>query len=218
MQMKTKPMDVARYDERARGWDAPIYAYYARKIHTCTGISHGLCLDVGCGGGYLGLALAGLTGLHFILLDNSVPMLEKADLHIIEDGLQDRARTLLADVHRMPLEDDSIDLIISRGSFAFWKDPALAVRELYRVLAPGGQAFVGRGRGTAALREQIDADMRAQGIDPSQHGRPRLGSSNQILQHDFNTILQTSGIPRFTIDNNEDGVWIQLWKEPKETN
>jgi SAM-dependent methyltransferase len=123
-----KKMHVSRYDERARSLNAPLYAYYAQKIKETTGITRGVCLDVGCGGGYLGLALARVTDLNFIFLDISSAMLERADMHIIEDGLQERARTLLADVHRIPLADGSVDLVISRGSIPFWKEPAAVMK------------------------------------------------------------------------------------------
>jgi ubiquinone/menaquinone biosynthesis C-methylase UbiE len=72
-----KRIRVCRYDTTARGLNVPMYAYYAEKIKKITGITKGTCLDVGCGGGYLGLALAGITDLDFIFLDISSEMLEK---------------------------------------------------------------------------------------------------------------------------------------------
>lgn len=209
-------MDVARYDERARGLHLPMYAYYAQKIIDSTGITSGLCLDVGCGGGYLGLALSGMTDLDFIFLDSSAPMLEKADMHIIEDGLQDRARTLLADVHHIPLEDGSVNLVISRGSIPFWDDPGTALKELYRVLVPGGKAFLGGGRGTPEIKAHIAATMKAHGIESSKENKHRGEPPNRMLQRDYNEILQQTGLPHFDLSNGEDGIWIQLWKEPKE--
>jgi ubiquinone/menaquinone biosynthesis C-methylase UbiE len=50
----SKKMNISRYDEAARGMNAPMYAYYAQKIKEKTGITKGVCLDVGSGGGYLG--------------------------------------------------------------------------------------------------------------------------------------------------------------------
>ena len=140
---------------RARGINAPMYDYYAEKIKEKTGITKGVCLDVGSGGGYLGLSLAKITDLDFIFLDISEKALERAKVHIVEDGLQNRAKTLLADVHSIPLEDGSIDLVISRGSIPFWKYPAKALQEIYRVLAPGGKAYVGGGKGSPEIRKLI---------------------------------------------------------------
>ncbi len=89
--------------------------YYAAKIREQTGITRGTCLDVGSGGGYLGLSLSRITELDFIFLDISPGMPEKAEAHIIEEGLSNRAGTMHADVHRISLTGDSIDLVISRG-------------------------------------------------------------------------------------------------------
>jgi ubiquinone/menaquinone biosynthesis C-methylase UbiE len=164
---KPKKMNAAGYDETARGINAPMYDYYAKVIKEKTGIIKGVCLDVGSGGGYMGLALAKITDLDFIFLDISADMLEKAKLHIVEDGLQKRAKTLLADVHSIPLPDGSINLVISRGSIPFWKDPALALKEIYRVLAPGGKAYVGGGRGTPEVKAQIEAKRKEMGIKSS---------------------------------------------------
>jgi ubiquinone/menaquinone biosynthesis C-methylase UbiE len=207
-----KKMHVSRYDERARSLNAPLYAYYAQKIKETTGITRGVCLDVGCGGGYLGLALARVTDLNFIFLDISSAMLERADMHIIEDGLQERARTLLADVHRIPLADGSVDLVISRGSIPFWKEPAVALKELFRVLAPGGKAFVGGGRGTPEIQAQIAAVMKARGIESSKDHKRRDGPPNRMMKRDYNDILQQSGIPHFSVTRGDDGMWIQMWK------
>jgi len=207
-----RKMDVSRYDERARGVNAPIYAYYAEKIRQATGITSGMCLDVGCGGGYLGLALARITDLNFIFMDHSAAMLERADRHIIEDGLQDRARTLPGDVHRIPLEDNAVNLVISRGSIPFWEDPQIALKEIYRVLVPEGRVYVGGGRGTPAMQEQIAADLKARGIAPPEDRPRRDGPPRRMMKRDYNEILQKTGIPFFSVTKGDDGMWIQMEK------
>lgn len=113
--MRPRKINVAEYDNTAREINAPIYQYYAQQIVKKTGKTHGVCLDAGCGGGYLGLALARMTRFSFIFLDASPKMLERAALHIVEDKLVQRACTLLADVHRIPLDDGWVDSVISRG-------------------------------------------------------------------------------------------------------
>lgn len=211
-----RKMRVSRYDETARGVNAPIYAYYARQIREKTAITKGLCADLGSGGGYLGLALAKISDLDFIFVDISPQALEKAQEHIVEDGLQQRAKTLLADVHSIPLEDGSVDLVISRGSLPFWKDPVKAFQEIERILAPGGQAYVGGGRGTPEMRERIaermktlgkarpDWQKRKDGVPP---GPPR-----RMMNRDFNDIMKQTGIARFAVHKGDDGLWIRIWK------
>lgn len=206
-------MHVSRYDETARGVHAPLYAYYAEKIKEKTGITQGVCLDAGCGGGYLGLALARITDLDFIFLDISSEMLEKAKLHITEDGLQDRAKTLISDVHRIPLADGAVDLVISRGSIPFWKEPATALKEIYRVLSSGGKAYVGGGRGTPEIQERIAAKNEEM-VRPGA-GKRGDGPPNRMLKRDYDAIMMQTGIPHFLITKGDDGMWIQMWKQPR---
>ena len=212
----SKKMRVTRYDETARGLNAPIYAYYAQQIKEKTTISKGLCVDAGSGGGYLGLELAKISDLDFIFLDISPQALEKAKDHIAEDGLQQRAKTLLADVHSIPLEDGSVDLVISRGSLPFWKDPVKAFKEIDRILAPGGQAYVGGGRGTPEIREQIAAHRAALGQTRpdrklGKDGVPS-GAPSRMMNRDFNEIMKQTGIARFSVNKGDDGLWVRIWK------
>jgi SAM-dependent methyltransferase len=213
-----KQINVSRYDETARGLDAPMYAYYAQKIKDATGITEGICLDAGSGGGYMGLALAKITDLHFIFLDISADALKKAKQHIVEDGLQNRATTLLADVQSIPLADGSVNLVISRGSIPFWKDPAKGLEEIYRVLAHGGKAYVGGGRGTPEIQAQIAAKRKELGMDsPGWHGPNRAQGGMHhgpggIPQRDYEAILKGTGIKNYSITRGDDGIWIQMWK------
>jgi len=212
---------VSRYDEIARGVNAPIYEYYARKIKENTGVVKGVCLDVGSGGGYLGLALARITDLEFIFLDVSADALESAKLHVIEDGLQERAKTLLADVHCIPLADGSINLVISRGSIPFWQDPATALNEIYRVLTPGGMAYVGGGRGEPEMQALIKEEMARLGIEwpemPGHAGTSGEGSPGHPPQRDYPAILKQTAITTYKATRGDDGMWIHLWKQKQST-
>lgn len=213
-----KKMNVSRYDEAARGVNAPMYAYYAQKIKEKTDITKGVCLDVGSGGGYLGLALAKITDLDFIFLDISADALEKAKLHIVEDGLQERAKTLLADVHSIPLPDGSVNLVISRGSIPFWQDPTKALKEIYRILAPGGKAYIGGGRGTPEIQAQIAAKRKELGMEPWDRSKqkgdkgPAGKGPGRMAQRNYEEILKATGITSYAIDKGDDGMWIQMWK------
>lgn len=200
---------LGNYDRTARTLHAPMYDYYAQKIKTVTGITEGVCLDVGSGGGYMGLALSKITDLDFIFLDISEAALKKAGKHIVEDGLQKRAETLLADVHAIPLEDGSVDLVISRGSIPFWKDPAQGLAEIYRVLKEGGRAFVGGGKGSPEIRALIDARRAELGMKPFANSGKTHGDG---MKRDYAALLLSRGITQFRIHQGDDGRWIELWK------
>ena len=198
-------MNVSQYDEIARGVNAPMYDYYAQKIKEKTGITKGICLDAGSNGGYLGLSLARITDLDFIFLDVSKEGLDRAKAHIAGNGLQRRAHTLRADVHRIPLADESVNLVISRGSIPFWEDPARALKEIYRVIVKSGMAYVGGGKGTPEIQALAKDKMAALGIEWPQ-------GPNRLPQRNYDPILRSAGIPTYVAARGDDGMWIQMWK------
>ena len=199
-------MDHSRYDESARR-NTPMYDYYAKKIKEATGITEGECLDVGSSGGYLGLALAKVTDLSVTFLDISAEGLERAEKHIVEDGLTGRAKTLHADVQDIPLPDESVNLVISRGSIPFWADPAKGLQEIHRVLVPGGQACIVLGRGSPEMRAEREAMRKQEGKEDG----PRRGPRN-IPRHDYEEILKKTGIERSSFERGDDGMFMRIWK------
>jgi len=206
-------MNITKYDKTARGINAPIYDYYAEKIKEKTGITRGVCIDAGSSGGYLGLALARITELSFFFMDTSSEALERAKLHIIEDGLQQRARILVSNVHTIPLADGSIDLVISRGSIPFWKEPETALKEIFRLLAPGGKAYVGGGKGSPEIRDLITVRRKEMGLPlPPEDGERRKGPPERMMRRNYDEIMERTGIFTFLIDKGDDGLWIQMWK------
>ena len=60
-------------------------------------------------------------------------------------GFRGRVSAMLADAHALPFHDAFAEVVVSRGSFPFWKDKRKAFSEVYRVLKAGGAAFIGRG-------------------------------------------------------------------------
>ena len=148
-------MDALSYHAVATGPFAPLYPYYAGLILAKAGIRTGCCLDLGCGGGYLGLAVAEVSGMDLYLLDKSPDMIAIARTNVAARTLPGKVEFLHAQVQSIPLPDSSVDLVTSRGSIAFWEDLPTAFREVYRVLKLGGYACMGGGLGTPEMREAI---------------------------------------------------------------
>lgn len=51
-------------------------------------------------------------------------------------------KTIVSDVHDMPLDDNSFDIILSRDSFEHFLSPFLALEEIWRILKPNGLFLV----------------------------------------------------------------------------
>lgn len=200
--------DVPTYNQVALGVNAPVYAYYAGRILEKTGITTGTCLDAGCGGGYLGLALSEITDLEFVFLDKSPEMLRCAAENIRARGISGRGRTILAQVQQIPLEDSSVDLVISRGSVPFWDDLPAAFRAIKRILKPGGSAYIGGGLGPPQMRDSLREQVRRDHPEwhTGEHAIPRRET------REYEEALLAAGIDVFAITRNDEGMWIQFGK------
>jgi ubiquinone/menaquinone biosynthesis C-methylase UbiE len=96
-------------------------------------------LEVGCGMGTDLLQFA-RGGAHCTGVDLTPRSVEISSLHFGLYGM--RANFVLADGERLPFGDDSFDVVYSNGVLHHTPDTAQAVRELHRVLKPGGIARV----------------------------------------------------------------------------
>jgi len=205
--------NAKEFDEIARTIFWPLYPVVAGQMLARRGRSAGTCLDIGCGGGYLGLELARRSLFHLRLLDQSSQMLAIAQANLAAYGLSGRGEVILADVEAMPLPEASIDLAISRGSVFFWPDLAAAFKEIWRVLAPGGLAQIGGGFGSAAIREAIGDKMRARnGGDDKWRAMVRRNLGPETRQK-FTEALDEAGVAGAEIiDSEEEGLWVVLRK------
>ncbi len=96
-------------------------------------------LDVATGTGEPGLTIAALVKEGKVIgIDLSEGMLAVAQAKAAEHGVLNY-EVLMADVCELPFADASFDAISCRMGFMFFPDMALAARELYRVLKPGGR-------------------------------------------------------------------------------
>lgn len=99
----------------------------------------GILLDAGCGPGYLDLALAEkYPELTILGIDNAPDMLGLATRNLYLTEPAPRVTFLEGDVQSLPVENDSIDFVISTLSLHHWPEPEKAFREIYRILKPGG--------------------------------------------------------------------------------
>jgi ubiquinone/menaquinone biosynthesis C-methylase UbiE len=95
-------------------------------------------LDVACGTGALTLAVAEIVGSvgHVVGLDANPQMLAVARRKPVQiEWLEGRAEAL-------PLPDKSFDAVVSQFGFMFFEDKPQALREMMRVLRPGGRLAV----------------------------------------------------------------------------
>jgi SAM-dependent methyltransferase len=139
--------DALRMIRASEGTLAPVYAPLAEQIVADFSLENkeGIGIDLGSGPGTLILELCKRTGLHWINADINPRFFPYFYKQAQQQGFGHRVSAVFADACALPFRDDYADIIISRGSFPFWRDKPRAFGEIYRVLKPGGVAYIGRG-------------------------------------------------------------------------
>ncbi|WP_424215031.1 class I SAM-dependent methyltransferase [Streptomyces sp. BI20] len=142
----------AFFGARARAWDekfpedGPVFAAGVAEFGPRPGDR---VLDAGCGTGRALAALRAAVGPEGLVVgaDLTPEMLDAARAA----GRDAEAALLLADVARLPLADGTLDAVFASGLIAHLAEPAANLRELARVVAPGGRLCLFHPIGRAAL-------------------------------------------------------------------
>ncbi|WP_407311327.1 class I SAM-dependent methyltransferase [Pseudomonas sp. nanlin1] len=103
-----------------------------------TGQGQARVLDLGCGAGHVSFQVATLVK-EVIAYDLSQAMLDVVAQAAIDRGFSN-IRTQCGAAERLPFADGEFDYVFSRYSAHHWSDLGLALREVRRVLKPGGVA------------------------------------------------------------------------------
>jgi ubiquinone/menaquinone biosynthesis C-methylase UbiE len=101
-------------------------------------------LDIGCGAG-MDLMLAGRrTGPsgHAIGVDMTPSMIELAKRGALKAGLWEIVEVRRGTAEELPVESESVDVVISNGVLNLSPDKDRVFREIYRVLRPGGRLYL----------------------------------------------------------------------------
>lgn len=189
---------------------APVYPLIAQQIVDDYGITEGICLDIGTGPGHVGMELVKITDLEMYFIDDKQAALDKAEKNVSGCGLDNPVHFTKADVCDLPFEDGFADLIVSRGSLWFWADQVKGLQQIYRVLKPGGVAFVGGGLGRycpASMRERLKGQ-----------GRKKLekqGTGNFLRGAGLKALLEKTGLDGGRVISDvkgEEETWIEFRK------
>jgi ubiquinone/menaquinone biosynthesis C-methylase UbiE len=200
------------------------YETVAEDVLEYAGPRDGIWLDVGSGAGGLGLAIAAGCQGTVVLLDPRVEALQSALKEARQRGLAGRVVAVVGVVEDMPLADASVDVAVSRGSIFFWEDRAQGLREIYRVLCPGGKAMVGGGLGKGYPRwaRREFTRRRLEGV--REKGPEALRRFWEARSPEtFRRLAREAGLPSFEVIGEGDpdppdlhaalGIWLRFTKE-----
>ncbi|MBO0707939.1 MAG: class I SAM-dependent methyltransferase [Candidatus Dormibacteraeota bacterium] len=120
-------------------WRADVRRFYGERRRLLELSERSLVLDVPCGAGALfpRPRLSTGAGPCYVALDVSTLMLARARRTANARGLQ-RVHLVQADAHELPFVAGAFDLVVTHNGLHCYSEPARAVRELARVLKPGG--------------------------------------------------------------------------------
>ena len=115
-------------------------------------------LDVGCGAGTDLLIAAQMVGPEgrVIGVDMTSAMLARARASAQEIGVDDRVELHESLIESLPLEDGSVDVVISNGVIDLVPDKDAVFAEIDRVLRPGGRLQVA----DVVIHKEVSEDAR----------------------------------------------------------
>ncbi|OPZ05468.1 MAG: hypothetical protein BWZ10_03040 [candidate division BRC1 bacterium ADurb.BinA364] len=138
-----------------------------------------------------------------------------------EEGLGGRVSAIFADAQALPFRDGYARIVVSRGSLQFWGDLKLGLSEVYRTLAPGGAAFIGRGL-PRDMPPDVARTVREGHSKEGKGGPPPYDPDETARQ--LAEIMEEFGVKDYTvhrprIEGAEDvnyGVWLEFHKPAEE--
>jgi len=154
-------------------------------------------LDIGCGGGKTVNTLADrategkIYGIDYS--EDCVSVASKINKKLIDAG---RVEILHASVESLPFPNDSFDLVTAVESYYFWPNLINNLKEIRRVLKPGGSVIL------------INACYRDERFEKRNANLARMGNFTYHLPEEFREFLRDAGYSSIQIDVLENKNWI----------
>ena len=141
------------------------------------GLNPARILDVGTGTGLIPIDIGRRPVFARVTLtDASAAMLVRAKKNVFASGLQGGFRLREARADALPFEPGGFDAVLSNSVLHHLADPAAALREAARVLAPGGLLFV-RDLRRPATAAEVDALVETYAANEEPDARELLRAS-----------------------------------------
>lgn len=206
---------AARFNRSARTALAPVYPYLAEYLVKKFDLSGkgGIGIDLGSGPGHLVIELARRTkSMYWINADINPHYFEYFFKSARVAKLAHRVGAVFADAQHLPFRKGYADVIVSRGSFQFWEDRKKGFAEVYRVLKPGGVAFIGRGFSENLPVETAVKVRKNQGKGGPKYDVAQTGAQLEKLMADLKIAHYKIIRPKTNQTKVNYGIWIEFTK------
>ncbi len=216
--LEPEAMDTA---DEARDYDAMDHAAVNARFVADFLDAHGPCrggeiLDVGTGPARIPIALCRADGKARVIgVDLAMTMLATAGRNIEEAGLAGRIRLERGDAKRLGASDASFEAVVSNTIIHHIPDPALAMAEMARLVAPGGTIMV---RDLARPDDQAEVDR----LVSSYAGREPKAARDlfeaslhaALTPGEVRKIIEGLGLPGSGVSMTSDRHWTWVWHRP----
>ena len=123
-------------------------------------------------------------------MDNSYNTLCRTEMQFYEKSLDHSFKITYGDVQQIPLEEESVNLVVSSQDFWSWQDKKKAIKEIYRVMTKNGFAYIG---GSFENNDKLDL--------------LKIENAKELL---IKVLIEMKIL--FDIKDNESGIWFILHK------
>lgn len=166
-------------------------------------------LDVACGPGIVLEALARNAG-EVVGCDITPAMLERAEQRCAAAGLSN-VRLVPGRVEALPFSDAEFDVVVSRSALHHFLEPAATIREMARVLKPGGRmvtvdVMASENAAEAALHNSLEI-LR----DPS---HVRMLPRSELQRYLEDAGLRVDSCTTW-VNHREAGEWLKITNVPE---
>jgi ubiquinone/menaquinone biosynthesis C-methylase UbiE len=168
-------------------------------------------LEIAPGAGYLSIELSKLGTFTITGMDISHDLIEICKQNALEAGVRD-ITFLQGNVSNMPFQANRFNFIVCVLSFKNFKEPTKALKEMYRVLKPGGMALIMDLNGKASLQatKKIAENMGLKGIPAYIAGA--IQRSAAYSRDELETFIASTEFHRYEIRESDMGFAVDLQK------
>lgn len=175
--------------------------------------ANGSVLEIAPGPGYFCIELARLGNFQITGLDISKSFVEIARNNAAKAGLKIDFRE--GNASAMPFNNETFDFTFCQAAFKNFSEPVQAIREMYRVLKPGGVAVILDMRRDASA-EDINREVQGMGLDPINRFFVKWTFDKMLLKSAYSIDSMKSMIAQTPFEKYKltvNGIGFQAWLE-----